>query len=158
MCIRDRPSPEEVGAAVSEHVSADSFRAVYSGGIGQIHRIAACIPPQRFHLQVNVYVPGQCVGHNQGWGSQVVSPNQCMYPGLEIPVPADHCGGNQLLIPDGVCYWLRKRTAVSYAGSAPVSNHIEAQPLQVRKKTCTAQVSSNHEGARSQTGLDPGRN
>src|SRR5680860_1483653 len=28
------PSPEEVGAAVSEHVSADSFRAVYSGGIG----------------------------------------------------------------------------------------------------------------------------
>lgn len=97
----------------------------------QEDRVALGVVPNGLGLKVDVAPASEGIGHHQGGRGEIVGPSEGMDPALEVAVPGEHRGGDDVGLLDGLVNRRRHELpAVADACHAAVARVVEPERVE----------------------------
>ena len=144
--------PEELGVDGAGDDRADLVRL--GPDVGEEDRPPVAARPERLGRQVDVDPAGQREGDDERRRGEVARACQRMDPALEVAVPGQDRGDDQVVRLDRGGDRLVERPGVADAGRAAVAGQGEPERLERRHQPGRLEVAGHRARARRQRGLD----
>ena len=111
--------PEQLRLERRGHLVADLRR----GGpdVAQVDRLSVLAGAERLAGEIDVHPAGERERDDQHRGGEIVGPHGGVYPGLEVPVAAQHRRRHKVMLVHQLPDDLGQRAAVADAGGAAVA-------------------------------------
>ena len=126
--------------------------------IAQVDRLAVRAGAQRLGVQVDIDPTGQGEGHDQGRAHEKIGLDVLMHPRLEVPVAAQHAGGDQVMAGHRRLNVGVERARVADAGGAAVADQVKAELIQIGLEPGLVQILGHDPRPRTQRRFDRGAN
>ena len=152
---------ERGGVAGGEHLSVQGatdgicHRVIARPEVGQEHRLAVTVEPERLGGEVEVHGAGDRVGNDQWRRGQVVHLDVWVDTPFEVAVSRQHGDDGEVVLLGQLADAWEQRSGVTNAGRATEAHEVEAEGFEARHEPSALEVVHDHPRTWSEGGLHP---
>ena len=124
--------------------------------IAEVNRLAVLAKPEGILRKIEIDPSGQRECDNQRRGHEEVGFDGGVDASLEVTVPGEDAGGDQIMFDDCFFHGGGEGTRISDTGGASIADQIESELIQVGLKACSIQIIRDDAGSGGERCLDGG--